>query len=125
MAGALRTSPKRRGRAPTCQRRYASWASTTTSCSAAPTAAGIIPEKFPWQAMLASGRFVNNVLVDGMLRAIWDRARRQAPCGARIRPFRKLCRVEREEVVAEAARMLDSAAPDRELRDVRLEPAVP
>jgi hypothetical protein len=28
----------------------------------------IIPEDFPWDAMLAPGRFVNNLLVDGMLR---------------------------------------------------------
>ena len=31
----------------------------------------IIPEDFPWTAMLAHGRFVNNLLVDGVLRATW------------------------------------------------------
>jgi hypothetical protein len=31
----------------------------------------IIPADFPWEVMLALGRFFNNVLVDGMLRATW------------------------------------------------------
>ena len=31
----------------------------------------IIPADFPWAAMLAHGRYVNNLLVDGMLRATW------------------------------------------------------
>jgi len=31
----------------------------------------IIPPDFPWGGMLAHGRFVNNLLVDGMLRATW------------------------------------------------------
>jgi hypothetical protein len=31
----------------------------------------IIPTDFPWAAMLAPGRFVNNLLVDGILRATW------------------------------------------------------
>ena len=31
----------------------------------------IIPADFPWAAMLAPGRFVSNLLVDGELRATW------------------------------------------------------
>jgi hypothetical protein len=85
----------------------------------------IIPEDFPWRAMLADGRFVNNLLVDGSLRATWwierDGKRRATLA---IRPFRKFTRAERAEVAEEAARMIDFAAPDADARDVRLEPAV-
>jgi hypothetical protein len=84
----------------------------------------IIPEKFPWQTMLADGRFVNNLLVDGTLRAAWwiERERNRRATLA-IRPFGKLAKPDRNEVLAEARRMIDFAAPDAELRDVRLEPA--
>jgi hypothetical protein len=85
----------------------------------------IIPEGFPWRAMLAPGRFVNNLLVDGMLRATWwierDGKRRAVLA---IRPFRKLSKRERDEVTAEAKRILELAADDAEARSVRLEPAV-
>ena len=37
--------------------------------------------------MLAHGRFVNNVLVDGMLRATWWLEREEGALDARIRPF--------------------------------------
>ena len=50
----------------------------------------IIPDDFPWSAMLAHGRFVNNLLVDGMLRATWwieREGKRRATLG--IRPFRR------------------------------------
>jgi hypothetical protein len=76
--------------------------------------------------MLATGRFVNNLLVDGTLRATWwieREGRRGATLG--IRPFRELSATEREEVVAEGRRMLDFAAADATARDVRFEPAVP
>jgi hypothetical protein len=82
----------------------------------------IIPEEFPWQGMLAEGRFVSNVLVDGVLRATWRIERK----GKRrailvIRPFPRLSRAERDEVAAEAARMLEFAAADVETGDVRFE----
>ena len=85
----------------------------------------IIPEDFPWQAMLADGRFVNNVLVDGILRATWwieREGKRRATLA--VRPFRKLSRAERGEIAAEAQRMVDFTAADTEARDVRFEPAV-
>jgi hypothetical protein len=84
----------------------------------------IIPPGFSWEAMRAGGRFVNNVLVDGMLRATWwlERARSGSATLA-VRPFRELARGERSEVVAEAERMLAFAAGDAEARDVRIEPA--
>ncbi len=85
----------------------------------------IIPEGFPWQVMLAGGRFVNNLLVDGMLRGTWwieREGRRRAMLA--IRPFRKLSNVERDEVAAEAGRMLDLAAADVDVRNVRFEAAV-
>jgi hypothetical protein len=63
----------------------------------------IVPQRFPWQAMLAHGRFVNNVLVDGMLRATWWLER--DPSVLAIRPFGRLARAERAEVEAEAERM--------------------
>ena len=85
----------------------------------------IIPEGFPWNAMLAPGRFVNNLLVDGMLRATWwiERDGKRAAILA-IRPSGKLSRAEREEVAAEAGRTIDFAAADAASRDVRFEPAV-
>jgi DNA glycosylase AlkZ-like len=85
----------------------------------------IIPEDFPWDAMLASARFVNNLLVDGMLRATWwieREGKRQATLA--IRPFQELSRAEHAEVAAEALRMIDFAAADVGRRDVRFEPAV-
>jgi winged helix DNA-binding protein len=85
----------------------------------------IIPEDFPWGAMLAPGRFVNNLLVDGVLRATWwieRQGKRRATLA--IRPFGGLSPAERDEVAAEAERMIDFAA-DAEVRDVRFEAAVP
>jgi hypothetical protein len=85
----------------------------------------VIPQDFPWPAMLARGRSVNNLLVDGMLRATWwvERdGRRRATLA--IRPFRNLSANERDEVAEEARRMLDFSASDAERRDVRFEPAV-
>lgn len=85
----------------------------------------IIPEGFPWRAMLAHGRFVNNLLVDGVLRATWwieREGRRRATLG--VRPFTELAPDERDEVGDEARRMVDFAAGDAETRDVRFEEAV-
>jgi hypothetical protein len=85
----------------------------------------IIPEAFPWEAMLAHGRFVNNLLVDGMLRATWwieREGKRRARLA--IRPFRELSTAEREEAAVEARRMIDFVAADVETREVRFEAAV-
>jgi hypothetical protein len=85
----------------------------------------IIPEDFPWEAMLADGRFVNNLLVDGMLRATWwieREGKRRATLA--IRPFRRFSRAERQEVAGEAERMIEFTAADVEVRDVRFEAAV-
>lgn len=85
----------------------------------------IIPEDFPWNAMLAPGRFVNNLLVAGMLRATWwierDGKRRATLA---IRPFRTLARREQDEVAAEGQRLIDLAAADVGVRDVHFEEAV-
>jgi Winged helix DNA-binding domain len=81
----------------------------------------IILADFPWTAMLAPGRFVSNLLVDGVLRATWwlerDGKRRATLA---VRPHRAFSRRERDEVTDEAHRMLDFAAGEAELRDVRL-----
>jgi Winged helix DNA-binding domain len=85
----------------------------------------IIPADFPWRAMLADGRFVNNVLVDGVLRATWwieREGKRRATLA--VRPFRTMSRAEHGEIAAEAQRMVDFSAADIEARDVRFEPAV-
>jgi Winged helix DNA-binding domain len=85
----------------------------------------IIPEDFPWAAMLAEGRFVSNLLVDGVLRATWriDRdAKRRATLV--IRPYPGLSRAEHEEVSAEAQWMIDFAAADADARDIRIEAPV-
>ncbi len=74
----------------------------------------IIPPGFPWGDMLAHGRFVNNVLIDGMLRATWwleDGVLAIRPFGA----------IPYDEVEAEAREMAAFAGAD----DVRFEPALP
>jgi Winged helix DNA-binding domain len=85
----------------------------------------IIPDGLSWTAMLADGRFASNLLVDGVLRSTWriDRdGKRRATLV--VRPFWKLSRAEREEISAEAARMIDFAAADADDRDVRFEAAI-
>jgi hypothetical protein len=84
----------------------------------------LVPEDFPWAAMLAPGRFVNNLLVDGMLRATWWIERDGDRATLAIRPFQELSTAERDEVAAEAERMLAFSAADAERREVRFEAAV-
>ena len=85
----------------------------------------IIPDDFPWQAMLAPGRFVSSVLVDGMLRATWWLERDgKSRATLAIRPSGKLTKREREEVAAEAQQLADFVAGDAETRDVRFEESV-
>jgi len=82
----------------------------------------IIPEAFPWTAMLQAGRSVGNVLVDGVLRATWRLDReRDGRVTLVLRPSPPLTRAEREEVGAEAERVLELAATDAAVRDVRFE----
>jgi Winged helix DNA-binding domain len=87
----------------------------------------IIPRDFPWQGMLAPGRFVSNLLVDGVVRATWwiereGKGKKRATLA--IRPFRRLSPAEREEVAAEAQRMIEFAASEADARDVRFEPPI-
>jgi hypothetical protein len=77
----------------------------------------VIPAGFLWDAMLAHGRFVNNLLVDGVLRATWwleDDA-------LAIGPFSALTAAERDAVEAEARATVAFLG---EARDLRFEPAV-
>ena len=83
----------------------------------------MIPAGFPWNAMLAHGRFVNNLLVDGELHATWwieREGKRRATLG--IRPFGALA--DRDAVEAEARRMLEFAAADAKAREVLFEAPV-
>ena len=85
----------------------------------------IIPADFPWEVMLGLGRFFNNVLVDGMLRATWwieREGRRRATLV--ILPAWELAPADHDAVAEEAQRMIDFAAADAAMRDVRFEPAV-
>src|SRR5918998_2409166 len=78
----------------------------------------IIPAEYPWKEMLASGRWVSNFLVDGMLRGTWWIERegsRRATLA--IRPFGELSGSEREQVAEEAERMLQFAEAEAEDRD--------
>jgi hypothetical protein len=85
----------------------------------------IIPEDFPWAAMLAPGRFVSNLLVDGMLRATWWLERDgKSRTTLSIRPSGKLTKRERDEVAAEAQRLVDFVAGDVKARSVRFLAAV-
>ena len=81
----------------------------------------IIPEDFPWRTVLDEGHFVSNVLVDGMLKAVWRLVRDGKRATLLVRPGARLSRAERDEVGAEAERMLDFAAADAETRGVRFE----
>ena len=85
----------------------------------------IVDHDLPWKPMLADGRFLNNLLVDGMLRAMWwierDGARRATLV---VRPFHALTRSDRGAVASEAQRMIDFAAAEAGARDVRLESPV-
>jgi hypothetical protein len=74
----------------------------------------IIPPGFPWGGMLAHGRYVNTLLVDGMLRGTWW----LEDDTLAIRPFGEL---PRDEVEAEARVTAAFAGA----RDVRFEPALP
>jgi hypothetical protein len=60
-----------------------------------------------------------------MLRATWwiERAGKRRATLA-IRPFGKLSKREQDEVTAEGQRLIDWAAADAEVRDVRFEEAV-
>jgi hypothetical protein len=78
----------------------------------------IIPADFPWEAMLAHGRFVNNLLVDGMLRATWWIERDTKALA--IRPHGELTPAERDAVEVEAAAMAAFAGAAA----VRFEPPV-
>jgi Winged helix DNA-binding domain len=77
----------------------------------------IIPAGFPWGDMLAHGRFVNNLLVDGMLRATWW----LEPEALAIRPYGAPTARERDEVEAEARALVALLGEER---DVRFEPPV-
>ena len=85
----------------------------------------MIPPGYPWGAMLAAGRFVNNLLVDGELRASWwiERAGKRAATLA-IRPSGALDADDHAAVAAEAERLLAFAAPEAATRAVRFEPPV-
>jgi hypothetical protein len=82
----------------------------------------IVPDAAPWAAALEEGHFVSNVLVDGILSAVW-RLEREGKRRATliVRPFRRLARAERAEVEAEAQRLLDLLAADAEARDLRVD----
>jgi Winged helix DNA-binding domain len=86
----------------------------------------IIPSGFPWTEMLADGRWVSDLLVDGMLRGTWwiERDRKRSATLA-VRPFGELTPAEREQVGAEAERMVEFSEPEAAERDVRFEPPVP
>jgi Winged helix DNA-binding domain len=86
----------------------------------------IIPPDFPWKEMLASGRWVSNFLVDGVLRGTWWIERNgQRRATLAIRPFGELSPAERDEVAAEAERMLVFSEPEATVPEVRFEPPVP
>jgi hypothetical protein len=86
----------------------------------------IIPADFPWKAMLAPGRWVSNLLVDGMLRGTWwiERDGKRSATLA-VRPFGELSPAQRDEVAAEAERMVEFSEPEAAERDVRFEPPLP
>jgi hypothetical protein len=85
----------------------------------------IVPDGVPWDAVVAGGRAFNNLLVDGMLRAVWwvERDGRRAATLV-IRPYGRFSRDERAEVLDEAGRTIARVAADAASRSVRVERAV-
>ena len=86
----------------------------------------VIPPDYPWDAMLAPGRWIDNLLVGGA--RCGPRGGSSATAGAgrrwrsgRPRPSR---RRSAQAVGDEARRMVDFAAAEAAVRDVRFEPAV-
>ena len=77
----------------------------------------VIPPDFAWAEMLAPGRFVNSLLVDGVLGATWWLDRDGDRAMLVIRPDRRFTKRERQEVADEAERM----AAFRQADDVRFE----
>ena len=77
----------------------------------------VIPPDFAWAEMLAPGRFVSNLLVDGVLGATWWLDRDGDRAMLVIRPDRRFTKRERQEVADEAERM----AAFRQADDVRFE----
>ncbi len=84
-----------------------------------------IPDGFPWQEMLAEGRFVSNFLVDGMLRGTWrlDRDGKRSAT-LLLRAFGELASADRRAVVDEARRLVDLVAWDASSTEVRFQPRV-
>jgi hypothetical protein len=69
-----------------------------------------------------NGSFVNNVLIDGMLRPVWSIERdgkRRATLV--IRPLERLSASERDEAAGEGRRLIEFAAADAGRRNVRFE----
>jgi hypothetical protein len=81
----------------------------------------IVPAGLRWQPG-RNGSFVNNVLIDGMFRAVWwierDGKRRATLV---IRPLERLSASERDEAAREGRQVIEFAAADAGRRDVRFE----
>jgi hypothetical protein len=83
----------------------------------------IIPQNFPWKELVTGDRFVNHLLVDGMLRGVWwiERDRKRSATLV-VEPAHSLTPLERQAVEAEAHVTLRFLDPPVERHDVRLEP---
>lgn len=81
----------------------------------------IIPEDFPWKAMMSHGRFVYCLLVDGFLRATWWLEDDDGRKVLGVRPNRELAGDERDAVETEALAMLAFIAEGAGERSVRFE----
>jgi hypothetical protein len=81
----------------------------------------IVPAGLQWQPG-RNGSLVNNVLIDGMFRAVWwierDGKRRATLV---IRPLERLSASERDEAAREGRQLIEFAAADAGRRDVRFE----
>jgi hypothetical protein len=82
----------------------------------------IIPAGFPWREMLQAGRFVQNLLVDGILRATWWIDEEPGAAALTIRAWPELDARELEAVAAEAEPLLVLLAPAAARRAVRIAP---
>ncbi len=83
----------------------------------------IIPEGYPWGAMLTGGRSVSNLLVDGMLQGCWWIERDGRRCATLVvRPCGELTPAQRDEVTEEGQHLLAVAASDAAVRELRVEP---
>ena len=80
----------------------------------------ILPERYRKAVIIKNGDVAQTVLVDGIVAGTWQLERTPRIATLTVRPFGRLARDEREEVVAEGERLARFIAPDSRSHGVRV-----